>query len=328
MSKPASIDPRQTDLIDLSVRLISPLVILWIRPFGIMTPGFLPNLVVAVLVSFGAAGCLWFYVERRFDPFRGLMTSNPPAPKGLLLGAGAGIAVLFVLSRILGVPASGQRFQWDDSMLGVAIVLLASVYVAAAVAIWTGDRAVTPVAPTPGQAAIGKPGGPDQAPCGHGSAGLAGRRTGRLRTRRGQRAFAQHRPAGSQVDRLECLGTLRRPGRGHARAHRSDRRGPRCRRPGPRSSRRAGSGKRGALLARHQGSAQGRQSGRRRPRRLEVADHARSAAPRGDRERPGRLAGHGIPRSSLSRSWAGVWTATWRKSRPGSGPRIWRACRG
>lgn len=143
----SGVDPRQSDLIDLSVRVATPLVILWIRPFGVMSAGFWPNLVVALAASFLAAGGLWFYVERRFDPFRGLMTSEPPAPRGLLLGAGAGVVALFVLSRLLSVPAAGQTLEWNDGMLGIAIVLLASIYLAAAVAIWTGDRAGLAVDP-------------------------------------------------------------------------------------------------------------------------------------------------------------------------------------
>jgi hypothetical protein len=140
MSARAAVDPRQSDLIDLSVRLVSPLIILWIRPFGVHASGFWPNLILALLVSFLAAGGLWFYAERRFMPFRGLMTSDPPARSGLILGGAAGLVTLFVLARVLSVPASGQRLQWDDSMLGMAIVLIASIYVAAGVAIWTGDR--------------------------------------------------------------------------------------------------------------------------------------------------------------------------------------------
>jgi hypothetical protein len=143
MAGKAAIEPREADLIDLSVRLISPLIVLWIRPFGVLPSGFWPNLLVAVLVSFVAAGGLWFYAERRFTPFRGLTTSDPPARNGLLLGGAAGLVAMFVLTRVLSVPAAGQKLQWDDSMLGVAVVLLASIYVAAGIAIWTGGAHAT-----------------------------------------------------------------------------------------------------------------------------------------------------------------------------------------
>jgi hypothetical protein len=143
------IDQRQSDFIDLSVRLISPLVILWVRPFGSLESGFWPNLIVAVLVSFLAAGALWLYAERRFDPLRGLMTSEPPGRRiGLAAGALAGVATLFVATKALSLPVANQKLRWDDGMLGLAIVLLIAIYVALAVAIWlSGNPAPRPDRP-------------------------------------------------------------------------------------------------------------------------------------------------------------------------------------
>jgi hypothetical protein len=141
------VDPRQSDLIDLSVRLISPMVVLWIRPFGAAAAGFWPTLIVAVLVSFLAAGALWFVAEHHFAPFRGVMMAEPPGRLGLLLGGVAGFATLFIVARVLSVPAPGQKFQWDDGMFRVAVAFVCALYVAGGLAIWTGTRLGTAVPP-------------------------------------------------------------------------------------------------------------------------------------------------------------------------------------
>ena len=133
-------DPRQPDFVDLSVRLISPLVILWVRPFGSLEAGFWPNLIVAVLGSFLAAGALWLFAEHRFDPLRGLTTTEPPSRLGLAVGAAVGVATLFVAARLLSLPAANQKLRWDDGLLGMAIVLLISMYAAGGVAIWLSGR--------------------------------------------------------------------------------------------------------------------------------------------------------------------------------------------
>ncbi len=138
----SGIDPRQSDLIDLSVRLVSPLVVLWIRPFGSTEGGFWPSLVVAVAVSFLAAGVLWMFVDRHFEPLRGLMMSEPPSRFGVAIGAVAGLITMFLVASVLSLPAAHQKLRWDDGMLGLAIALLAAIYVAAGLAIWMSGRTI------------------------------------------------------------------------------------------------------------------------------------------------------------------------------------------
>lgn len=135
-------DPRAPDLIDLTVRLVSPLVVLWIRPFGNLGAGFWPNLVLAVVFSFAAGGALWYLTERRFAPFRGLVMVEPAGRLGVLLGGLCGLLTLLATARILAVPAASQRLEWDDGMFRVAVVLVCAVYVAGGVAIWTGTNLI------------------------------------------------------------------------------------------------------------------------------------------------------------------------------------------
>jgi hypothetical protein len=138
--KEQQVDPRQSDLIDLTVRLVSPVVVLWIRPFGALPDGFWPTLLTAIFVSFVAAGALWLVVEHHFAPFRGVLMAEPPGRLGLFLGAIAGFATLFVVARVLSVPGPGQKLQWDDGMFRVAVAFVCALYVAGGLAIWTGTR--------------------------------------------------------------------------------------------------------------------------------------------------------------------------------------------
>jgi hypothetical protein len=137
------VDPRRSYLIDLTVRIVAPLAVVWIRPFGAAGSGFWPTFLVAIVVSFVAAGILWLVAERQFEPFRGLAMPDAPGRSGLLLGGVAGAATLLVVARILAVPEAGQPIAWDDGMRKLALAVAAAVYVAGAVGIWTGTRVGT-----------------------------------------------------------------------------------------------------------------------------------------------------------------------------------------